>query len=310
MGVRYASGRQPCISLGFYTFACGVNIDSHRSQVDTNLVQLDPWTHQPSWQTAGHLDGADSPSCSLASRTAFDDGIAVAVFEAAGQNNLLCQAGRIVESPPYTYNIDWCGSAAAYDTGVTPSVSVNFGRYVVEVHKSKNYDNLYYRVGSLNQADYTVAWGDSHKYETGVDPSVSMTTQGNLVAVHKSEKTSNLYYNSGIIEPASKTINWLAKGRYDTGKTPSVSLNDHGLVVEVHQSRQNNNLYYHTGTYDFNSGEIEWGSSIEYDSGLTPSVSLDKYGNLLEVHKSQNSHNLFYNFGAAGGNPPEVLWLI
>jgi hypothetical protein len=310
MGERYAFGTDPCVAIGKYDRVVEIHLNSQKDKTISSALEFNPWTHGI-FQGGGHdLDGNGRPSCCLT-----DDYYVVAVNEVAGQDNLQYRAGK-VEKILHDYRIDWCGSTTSYDTGVTPSVSVNDAGDVVEVHKSENYDNLHYRAGKLDREACTISWGASHKYDTGENPSVAITGQY-AVAVHKSQKSSNLYYNSGKIDPESQTIDWLAKDKYGNGVFPSVSMNKCRALVAVHRSQNNQKLYYQLGFYesDFGTYKIEWGKSKEYDKGDTPSVSLDCFGNLIEVHWAPNRTELFYNvgvmrlYGDMKKDPPQILWL-
>ncbi|OUL33739.1 DNA/RNA non-specific endonuclease [Nostoc sp. 106C] len=207
------------------------------------------------------------------------------------------------------------GKADRYDTGVSPSVALNNGNVVVEVHKSQSRDRLFYRVGKVESDK--IDWGKyennkSIDYDDGVQPSVAITNDGLVVEVHKSQTYDRLYYRVGKVK--GDEIDW---GKYENNKSidyddgvqPSVAITNDGLVVEVHKSQTYDRLYYRVGKVK--GDEIDWGKyennkSIDYDDGVQPSVAITNDGLVVEVHKSQTYDRLYYRVGKVKGD--EIDW--
>ncbi|MCP6760762.1 MAG: hypothetical protein NHB32_18910 [Fischerella sp. CENA71] len=186
------------------------------------------------------------------------------------------------------------GKADRYDTGVSPSVALNNGNVVVEVHKSQSRDRLFYRVGKV-EGD-KIDWGKyennkSIDYDDGVQPSVAITNDGLVVEVHKSQSRDRLFYRVGKVE--GDTINW---GKYENNKSidyddgiqPSVAITNDGLVVEVHKSQNHDTLWYQVGRIDnetitgFNYGNSQ--SKTYSSNGTVPKVACN--GQLaIEAHQ-------------------------
>src|SRR4030042_5853097 len=85
-----------------------------------------------------------------------------------------------------------------FDTGLNPSVAINDNNIVVEVHESNIDDeDLYYRVGLLDNVTNTVKWGTSIKYDTGDRPSVTINNDNMVVEMHQAHESNDLWYNVG-----------------------------------------------------------------------------------------------------------------
>lgn len=191
------------------------------------------------------------------------------------------------------------GEPAVYDTGTAPSVGLNSGNTVVEVHKNANDDALYYHVGKV--ADNKIAFFRSYKYDTGVQSSVAIADDGWVVEVHKSQSHDTLWYNYGKVD--GDKITFGTSQRYDTGTQPSVAIANDGLVVEVHKSEGDNTLLYHIGRVK--GTNIDWGDSQRYGEGLSPSVAITNDGLVVAVHQAKDTDDfgkIRFHIGRVNGN--------
>lgn len=195
-----------------------------------------------------------------------------------------------------------------YDSGEQPSVAI-FGDTVIEVHKSQNYDTLWYHVGTIsNEENNSIDWGESYEYGHGEYPNIS-ASNGIIVEVHQSQNNSTLWYSIGSLNTKNNNIEWNEAQQYDTGIQPSITISG-TKVVEVHKSENNDKLWYRVGTLNFVNGTqtINWSSnSIEYGSGLTPKVSMNS-NYVIEVHQSQNDNSLFYTVGKLDIESNTIKW--
>jgi hypothetical protein len=196
------------------------------------------------------------------------------------------------------------GLAVKYDDGRKPNIAIN-NNAVVEVHESEGLShNLWYRVGTPNQA--TVHWGDSHQYDQGSSPAVALNNKNVAVEVHVSE-WHQLWYHVGTVSGKSKSVSWGDSRKYDEGMSmsPRVAVNDDGVVVEVHQSQEEDTLWYHLGKV--NGSKVDFGEkSRRYDGGVSPAVALNNHGVVVEVHQSANDATLWYHVGRVAGD--EINW--
>ena len=137
-------------------------------------------------------------------------------------------------------SINWFAvdkSHRQYDKGCEPTVAINDNNIVVEIHRSQNTDELWYRLGKL-QSNGIIDWWDHDSYDTGDRPSVGIS--GNtFVEVHVTpDDSGQLWYNAGVIDEDNKKINWGEKGdyrNYAIGYFPAVAVNGN-RILEAHNS--------------------------------------------------------------------------
>ncbi len=167
-----------------------------------------------------------------------------------------------------------------FDTGLNPSVTINDNNVVVEVHESNIDDeDLYYRVGLLDDVTNTITWGTSIKYDTGDRPSVAINNDNMVVEMHQAHGSNDLWYNvgraivgvyqEGAVEGA---IVWGSMGdyrKYDTGKHPSVAMYGN-YILEAHNSSSDDYLWNRIGTLDVSNKKILWQDSREEEHKTYP----------------------------------------
>jgi hypothetical protein len=274
-GDRYDTGKSPDITLN----NGNVVIEVHESQAVNTL-----------WYRVGKVEGKKIAWGNDEKSVKYDDGVqpsvaitnnglVVEVHKSQGAKHTLWhRVGRVKGD-----TIDWGNDnkSIEYDKGVQPSVAITNDGLVVEVHKSENFDTLYYHVGRV-EGD-RITWGGSHDYDKGVQPSVAITNDGLVVEVHKSENFDSLYYHVGRVN--GDKIDWGKSQKYDDGVQPSVAITNDGLVVEVHKSQSHDTLWY-SGTGQVNNNTIDWDNdkSQNYSNGEVPKVACN--GQLaVETHK-------------------------
>jgi hypothetical protein len=204
---------------------------------------------------------------------------------------------------------------AKYATGTEPSVSMNSSGIVVEVHKSQNYNTLYYHIGKLNRSTGTVTWGKSHYVQTSEEiryPEVALTQNSSVIICYEGAYSLRLRYMTGTLDPTGpvdQAMTWVIKDKqYDTGIFPSMSINSSGDLVEVHENNLSaNKLFYRYGYVDPNtsSPDITWKSGtngVFYENGDTPGISINDNLDFVEVHKEARGSNLHYRTGVVDGD--------
>jgi hypothetical protein len=213
----------------------------------------------------------------------------------------------------HAQTLQW-SSSAKYGTGDQPSVSMNSSGVVIEVHKSQNYNTLYYHVGKLNRSNGVVTWGKSQFLSTKTEvrsPSVAITQNSNVIIVFDDGRL-HLRYMTGYLNPTGSVdqpLNIVISDlQYDTGRTPQISVNASGTLIEVHQNNASAcKLFYRTGYVDpeTNLPNITWTSGtqgIEYEIGNSPHISLDDESEFVEVHREKSGTNLHYRRGSISNN--------
>ena len=222
---QYDDGKLPCIALNDSNTVIEVHESNGlSSNIWYHVGIVNPSDKTISWGSSHKYDSGLKPRVSLNNK-----GIAVEVHESDGlSNNMWYHVGTVNSSEK---KIDWGGSHK-YDTGSSPSVSINNNGIAVEVHQSDGPStDLWYHVGIINESGKTIDWGSSHKYDSGSRPSVTILDNGLIIEVHKSQTYSTLWYHIGQVNTASKTIDWITGSvHYSDGGSPYVSSN-HNIVV-------------------------------------------------------------------------------
>jgi len=199
--------------------------------------------------------------------------------------------------------------------GSNPDVAINNLGYVVEVHKSQNYDHLYYSAGYIAGGSITWMMGDTRYDSNGQNPSVVLTDENIVVEIHSNDD-GNLYYRCGTLDAGdgsgwSYTVSWGDAHYYDPGRHPWVAMNENNVVVEVHEGGDNN-LWYNFGTLNYSDLSITWhglGNDYrKYNTGVRPTVAV--YGDLFfEAHNSSNGY-LWCQIGTVDENGRKIDWVV
>lgn len=197
------------------------------------------------------------------------------------------------------------GLAEDYDKGRQSGVTMS-GDEVIEVHKSEDHDELWYRRGKA--ALGIVLWHGSHKYDTGITPAVAFAGD-RIVEVHRSEKRPRLFYKVGRLNGEEGAIDWSPSHDYDDGEHPRVALNASGVVVEMHATYNDTksiitgrkyDLWYRVGRID-DGDLVNWGKGHKHSTGVNPSVALFDDGRVIEMHKSEHRDEVFISHGVVTG---------
>lgn len=189
------------------------------------------------------------------------------------------------------------GLGEKYDSGRDSGVALS-GNRAVEVHKSENYDELWYRVGRIDLG--VVTWKSSQKYDKGVLPAIGHVPGGTrVVEVHKSQTRDMIFYHVGTVTE-SDTIVWSDSKQLTEGVRPKVAVAQHGVVVVVY-SKGKNDLYYVVGQLDA-KGEIAWGAPTRYANGTRPGVALTNDARVIEVHQDNaDKPSIYWMMGGING---------
>lgn len=180
-----------------------------------------------------------------------------------------------------------------FDTGDYPCVAVFDDGCVVDIHNGGGNNNLYYRIGFIN--NNLVNWVGKHgtQYDTGNHPSIAALSDRHLVEIHNGGGNNNLYYRIGKVK--NNIISWIGNNgvKYDTGDEPSVARINDETIVEVHNGGGNNNLYYRIGKVT--SDAIYWvgDHGNKFGTGKQPSVTV--LNEKTVVVTNNDGGNLYYS---------------
>ena len=222
------------------------------------------------------------------------------------------QSERLSTIPSLTMPRTQWRSAINYDYGKEPSIALNDNNTVVEVHRSQNNNNFYYRVGTVNPAETNIPFGPSIKYDAGVRPVIALNNLQQVVEIHKSANNHGLWLHTGTVDPLRNTIDWgPSRSLNDSGIYPSIAVNDQGMVMEVHQSQNNDNIWYRVGKAEFDAENISWWSSAKClgcgsGNGVNPQVSLNNNNEFIIVW--QLNDHIFSQTGSLDINTQQVNW--
>jgi hypothetical protein len=146
-------------------------------------------------------------------------------------------------------NITWRAPAAQYETGNSPSVSVDDQSIFVEVHREKYGSNAHYRRGTVhtNDASFGPSYFLSNVDRTGTYPSIAVTSTGFAIAtVTNSGKIQSQDGPPNPQIPAA--ISWGGRQTVQSGGTISSVATDSDWIIGVYArgGPQNWELRYST----------------------------------------------------------------
>jgi hypothetical protein len=203
-------------------------------------------------------------------------------------------------------SIKW-GPSIPYDTGGSNAIAQSGAVDFVEVHVGSG--NLYYRVGSADEAKRDIDWGPSAAYDTGSSNAISMRKSRSplhdyCVEVHVGDGT--LYYRVGKLDRKLRTIDWGPSAAYDTGQSNAIAVDsDRDQCAGLHVG--SGKLYYRVGQVDYKKKSIDWGPSTEYGAGSSNALTLSSDGKYcVEVHVGTGK--LYYRVGQVDYERQSIAW--
>ncbi|MDP5272860.1 fibronectin type III domain-containing protein [Chengkuizengella axinellae] len=199
-----------------------------------------------------------------------------------------------------------------YDDANMPKAAVNSNGTVVEIHRAKNKDDLYWNLGKI-QGD-TVDWytwnGDKGraqgvKYDTGSRPDVVFLNDDTFLEVHHDYvfgAGNKLYYSIGKVD--GEDIDWILKGKKLNveGERPSIAVDDSGKIV-VFFSDENtfgrDVIKYNVGKLNNAGNDINWlqKNKSTNQQGKNVSVTMTPDGTIIEAHNDLSETDLHYSIG-------------
>ncbi|MEH6345279.1 MAG: hypothetical protein V7785_09345 [Bermanella sp.] len=227
-------------------------------------------------------------------------------------------------------------NSRSYDTGRSPSCSLNDEGVIAEVHQTHrdDSDKMYYHLGKLDGDQIAWAKTGGTNYDKGKCPSVSLNNSNVLVEVHQSPKSSYLdggYSNAksyrlfsrvGII--VNNAIEWnpdKATQFKDKSERPSISINNNNDLIIVEQKTRKygsrNNTYWGHDGLKSQQGKVEdcklfqQSTSVTFSSATDntwPEVAVNDHGEVLAVFSKAGSDKLYYRTGKTSSNKLRINW--
>lgn len=209
----------------------------------------DPTRYTIAWGLPQKYDDGLTPAVAM---TRNGSGVVVAVHLTSNifTNTLYYHVGQV---DPAKKSMSW-GPAHDYDSGAAPHIALNDAGAVVEVHKSQNFDTLWYHAGAVDTAAQTLdPLSASAEIVAGEPPSVALDDSGNAIEVHETNAiaTRTTYYDLGTLASDGASVAWPGSVSYDAGVVPSIAVNNQFTAVEVHETSNIGSfgLYYLVGVY-------------------------------------------------------------
>ena len=129
-----------------------------------------------------------------------DKGQVVEVHNSPSTNTLWYNCGTVVGLEEKGGRIEWKKNEK-YDSGLRPRVCLHSSGFVMEIHKSENWQQIHYHVGFLNEDSSSISWKPSVSLHKGALPSISLSPNGTLLQVHQSsEGSKSVYYSLGSVD--------------------------------------------------------------------------------------------------------------
>jgi hypothetical protein len=198
-------------------------------------------------------------------------------------------------------------SPESYDKGVQPSCAINASNTMVEVHKGKVRDRLFYRIAKIDGVALTFVDNKPSDFVDGGHPGVALSDANVVVIVY--DRDSNLYYSVRKISNDGKTLTVPTTDQtevmYQEGSSsnPAVALDGIGRVVEVHEN--GGGVYWRAGAVAGTTLALAPvlqtpanANRVDADGG-NPSVSLNNAGKVVAVF--QRGTDLYSITGTLSG---------
>lgn len=159
-----------------------------------------------------------------------DAGLVVETHQNQYGRSIYYWTGRITDA-----GISWFRHGKV-DSGRESWPALGNDNTVVEVHKSENFDRLFYRVGTLDE-QLEISWGPSKRYDSGELPGLRFTSSGQQVQ-ERHLRSGKVWVRNGTVDAASKEIKWQANStQVDVPLFDSIAKSPSGAkVVEVQET--------------------------------------------------------------------------
>ena len=172
------------------------------------------------------------------------------------------------------------GSIQKERGGKFPSVAINSGGTIVEVHQPSILSHdICYQVGKGDETPNEIVWSDAKWMDKGKFPKIALNNDGRVVEVHEGRFTRRIYYRVGEVK-GGFSITWAQGTRYICwGRFPAVAVHNNRVLISYEHAHFKYSSYYRTGTINQKGKLIDWKVTGEklFDSAVTEtSVSMNE----------------------------------
>mgnify|MGYP002783527071 FL=1 len=134
-------------------------------------------------------------------------------------------------------DIKWGISISQSDKGISSSVAISEDGHVVEIHKSNEFNGLWYKVAKLNTQDGSIKldWitTKAHKFGNGIQPSVALAGSGEnyiLVQTNKADYSGD-FNDNRVITRATIPVVSAFVGAMSFFESIGIDLESHGIQL-------------------------------------------------------------------------------
>lgn len=155
--------------------------------------------------------------------------------------------------------LTFTGSIARQAKGRSPSLCVNDGGSVIEMHQPTRSSRIHYHVGKLMD-NFTVRWSEETDFDDGAYSSVALNSANIVIVVHERSITRKICYRVGKLDLVTETIRWGESFELGRGRYPKVALNNEGQAVVIYEAMITYGSYYRTGIVSAEGpeGSVVW----------------------------------------------------
>ena len=154
----------------------------------------------------------------LATTAAWAGEYVVEASNASGSDNIYYRVGLVREDGA----IDWGIETKTGDAGKSLGMTTDAGNAIMIFRNDDS--EIFYKVGSVDTATLTVAWGPKQQFAKGKSPVIDLAGT-RVTVVYQGTKNNVLKVMTGWLEATRKQINWGGAFEYDeAGRSPTIAV--------------------------------------------------------------------------------------
>jgi len=182
------------------------------------------------------------------------------------------------------------------DSGEIPSVAVDSGGVIVEIHKSDSSASFYAHVGQFDASDaQKISWGPSRDTgHGGSNPSVGLafvnTQHIAVVAFSGGSSSQNIVFMIGNVDVGNQDFRWTKLNQSVIGYQPKIAVNNLGDIVLSYTNTNGISVVAKSGQLNEGMTDIVWNGNnvtISNDCLGHSSVALADNGSLAFAYQKK-----------------------
>ncbi|NUO00818.1 MAG: hypothetical protein HUU01_09390, partial [Saprospiraceae bacterium] len=148
--------------------------------------------------------------------------------------------------------------------GVTPTVAVDGGGGIIEVHQSDSSAKFYAHLGQFDASDsQKINWGPSRDTgHSGANPSVGLAYINNqhiaVMAFSGGSSSQNISFMIGTVDVGNNDIHWVKLNQNIIGLQPKIAMNNNGSIVFTYTNTNGTSVSAISGYLSDNNTNISW----------------------------------------------------